>query len=411
MSKLFFEGQLDIYSISSNTRLRSCGKEGDLSQLGNDEYFSFSLYVQNIGYEDFVWEHAYVSVDNGPAWHWCEGQLPASCRTTFHIWHCNMQTCMTPGTHTAVWYFDGRPVHRETFRITQQWRWESVFPIPSRQEIAQYRNVRNLRSPYVSGWFFLPKKARYTDYTVEFKADHIPKGTYWCLGQWALDLSGLKKRYHSVKMEANHVSGYAGFQRIADGRMVSIMSLWDIYCQDALGNQTTIRAKRLYPQEVIDGGRFWGEGDGARSTAPFAWKSKRWYRMHLRCIPSPDHTVMEQWVCDLETEEYTLLCRYEVAVPNAVMEGDVAIFLENFLPETAGEVRTMEVRNVQYLDADTRQWHRASQVHLSSWDGLPHYEGSYHFGVTDGRIWMITSGVGGDWFYNGKGKAAEVFLL
>ncbi len=411
MSKPIFKGQLDIYSIGSKKQLCTCGNKGDLSQLGSDKYFSFSLCVENSKDRAFAWEQAYVIVDNGKPWYWGKGRIPASGRASFHIAYRNMKTCMTPGTHTVVWYFDGQAVHRERFVITQKWSWESVFPFPSKQEIATYRNVRNLRSPYISGWLLLPAETRYTEYTVDFKADHLPKGTYCCLGNWGMDYSSLQKRYRSVRTAYDGVHAYAGFQRIADGRMVSIMSFWDIDCQDAFGNQTTLRARRLYPETVIDGGRFWGEGDGARSSAPFAWEARHWYRMHLKCICSQDKSLLEQWVCDLETGEYTLLCRYEIDVPNTAFKGSIAFFLENYLTETAGEVRSMEVCNAQYLDADTKQWQTIKQVQMSSRDGVPHYEGSYNFGVTDGRMWMITSGVGGDWFHNGKGKTVTNFTL
>ncbi|MBQ2661416.1 MAG: DUF3472 domain-containing protein [Clostridia bacterium] len=381
-------------------------------QLGSDEYFSFSLRVQNSKYREFSWERGCVVVDNGAPWCWGKGQIKASGCACFHIAYRNMKTCMVPGTYTVAWYFDGQLKHRERFVITQERSWESVFHIPDEKEIMQYRNVRNLRSPYIMGWYLLSAEIRYTEYMVDFKTDHIPKGTYCSLGAWAMDYSGLKKNYRFVQSENNATHAYAGFQRIDDGRMVSIMSVWDIYCQDVSGNKKTISAKRLYPQNVINGGKFWGEGDGERSIAPFAWEAKHyWYRMHLKSIPAQDKTLLEQWVCDIETGNYTLLCRYELAVPNAVFKGNIAVFLGNYLTETAGEVRSMEVRNAKYLHADTKRCQTIKQVQLSSMDGLPHYEGSYNFGVTGNCVWMITSGIGGDWFHNGKGKKATNFTL
>lgn len=50
-------------------------------------------------------------------------------------------------------------------------------------------------------------------------------------------------------------------------------------------------------------------------------------------------------------------------------------------------------------------------IYVASANGLPQYEGSYDFGVSDGHLWMITSGVGGDWFNNGKGKKATYLIL
>lgn len=411
MNDLIFTGQLDIYSIRSKRQLRTCRNKADLSQLGSDEHFSFSLCVQNTGSHAFTWTTACVIVDEVATLRWGKGRIPAKNRATLHISHAKMKQLMTPGGHTAVWYFDGREVHRERFLITRDMDWGSVFPVPSKQAIARYRNERNLRSPYITGWFLLPEETRYTEYTVDFKADHLPRGTYCCLGSWAMDFSGLKKRYRSVRTAYAHAHAYAGFQKIGDGRMISIMSFWDIECEDRYGNQTTISAKRLYPENVIDGGRFWGEGDGARSSAPFAWEAGHWYRMHLKCVPGRENSLLEQWVWDLETGEYTLLCRYEIAVPDTAFKGSNAVFLENYLTETAGEVRSMEVSNPKILDADTKQWRPITGVQVSAREGIPYYEGSYNFGVDDGRVWMITSGVGGDWYRNGKGKTVTNFTL
>ena len=71
----------------------------------------------------------------------------------------------------------------------------------------------------------------------------------------------------------------------------------------------------------------------------------------------------------------------------------------------------MMVRNPCYLDAKTNQWYSINDVHLASNGGLPTYEGSYNFGIEDGTIWMITSGVGGDWYNNGKGKKADWYTF
>ena len=71
----------------------------------------------------------------------------------------------------------------------------------------------------------------------------------------------------------------------------------------------------------------------------------------------------------------------------------------------------MMVKNPCYLDVKTNQWRAINEVYLSSNGGLPTYEGSYNFGIEDGTIWMITSGVGGDWYNNGKGKKADWYTF
>lgn len=411
LAKTVFMGRLDVFSISENKFLRKLGKNGDLSQLGTDEYFSFSMIAHNVGEHAYAWEHACIRVDGGEPWYWARGQIQASNQALFHVAYCNMKKCMTPGVHTAVWYFDGQAVYKERFVITQKTEWEKVFPIPSRNEINNYQNLHKRRSPYIAAHLDIPPKTRYTEYMIDFKATHLPKGTYCCLGCWTMDHSVLEKQFEPVRAENGWVNAYAGFQKIEDGRMVSIMSFWDTFYRDALGKGITVRAKRLYPKSVIGGGRFWGEGIGERSTAPLDWKADHWYRMHLKCTASQETTVVEQWVCDLETGEYTLLCRYDTDVPNSSFIGSMAVFLENYLPEAAGEIRSMEVCNARYLDSDTKQWETVKKAYVTAQGGVPQYEGSYNFGVSENRLWMITSGVGGDWFHNEKGKQGTYVTL
>lgn len=411
MAELIFSGRLDIFSISENRLIRSSGKQADLSMLGADEYFSFSMTARNNTNYPFRWKNACISVDGGKPWHWASGQLQAGCETFFHVAYCNMKNCMTPGVHSAIWYLDGKAVHKDTFILTQNMKWDTVFPIPSAHEIETYQRHSTRRSPYIAAWLDIPQETRYTQYMIDFKVSHLPRGTYCCLGQWTMDHSELTSRYKQIRTEDGSAIAYAGFQRIADGRTVSIMSFWDTFYRDVSGKEFTVQAKRLFPQAVIDGGRFWGEGVGERSTAPFDWEAGHWYRMHLKCIAASAKTIVEQWVYDMETGANTLLCRYDTGLTNSSFKGPIAIFLENFLPKTAGQVRSMEVCNPKYYTTNTNRWHTINRAYVTAQDGLPHYEGSYDFGVSGHRLWMITSGVGGDWFHNGKGKKGTHFTL
>ena len=83
--------------------------------------------------------------------------------------------------------------------------------------------------------------------------------------------------------------------------------------------------------EPIDS--FGGEGTGARALVDYEWESDHWYTMHIRCMTSETtgNTVVEQWVCDLETGEWTLLTAYDIGFKNSSFKGSIAIFLENYL--------------------------------------------------------------------------------
>lgn len=288
----------------------------------------------------------------------------------------------------------------------QNLNWESLLPFPSPQAIAQHNATNTVRSPYIFGWFAIPDHVKYTEYAVDFKADHLPQGTYCSLGNWFMDYSMVDQTYGKWLANPAQIHAYAGFQHYRPGEKLGIMSFWDVSYQDAAGAKRFFRAKREFPTSTDHTDTFGGEGTGAHCLVPYPWQEKHWYRMHLRCAVSKisKNTLVEQWVCDLETNQYTLLCSYDVGVKGSAFKGPICVFLENFLAQHAGDVRTLEVRNVKYRDAATQRWVKVKEATFASDSGLPKYLGRYNFGTFQDRFWMITSGVGGDWFANGKGR-------
>lgn len=412
MEHIVFTSRIDVVNTVDKTKMRDCGERIERNQLQEDEYFTYSLYLKNNSARAVQWQKAWACIDDGAPCNWAAGTIPAFGSARLHVSRYRMALNMAPGTHKVVWYFDGKPVHTATFTVTQTMQWEAVFPFPTQAQIEHHNRTSRCRSQYITGWLHIPDGVRYTEYSVEFRAGHLPKGTYYCLANWRMDAAWLKKKYVSFRTEYPHVGAYAGFQRIEDGRTVSIMSFWDTYCTDASGKEIELRAKLLYPEQVIGGDRFGGEGTGMRATAPYAWEAGRWYRMHLRCIPTDrDTTIVEQWCCDLETNENKLLSRYELPVADSAFMGDMAVFLENYLPKYSGEIRSLEVKNAFYRIKETGQWRSFDQICLDARAGIPEFEGSYRFGVNGNRAWMITSGVGGDWKNNGQGQKTQWLSL
>lgn len=282
------------------------------------------------------------------------------------------------------------PTARAYPRTERSWR--SVMNFPTDAEIDSYNRVATLRSPYLSAWIKTNGK-KFVEYTVEFKADFVPNGTYCCLANFDLDYSQLKKTYKSYRTEYRGVAGYAGLQKLENGELKAILSFWDVFCTDKKGRQTTIRASLAYPANQA-GGSFGGEGTGAHYLADYAWQPGRWYRMRLQCMKyqAGGNTVIEQWVQDMSTEKWTKLCAYDLGVKNVAFKGDVAVFLENFIPAYAGEIRTMECRNFQIKDTAGKT-RRLTRAVANSADGA--YRGSYRFGADGKILYMITTGVAG----------------
>ncbi len=313
------------------------------------------------------------------------------------------------GTPRATATQNTIPKEDEPMVPLSQLGWDTQFTIPSDKEIEIYNKTSLKRSPYLAGWFQIPQGIRYSEYMIDFKAPHLPKGTYCSLGNWSMDYSYLNSIYQSTSVESGGINAYAGFQSIDTGERVSIMSFWDVFCKDYNGKETVLRPTRVYPASTDFSEDFTGEGTGAHCSVSYAWQADHWYRMHLKCTTSKTtgNTVVEQWVSDLATGNYTLLCSYDVGVPNSAFMGQIGIFLENYIPAYSGDVRSMEVCNAKYLDASTGLWTNITDVYMGPQTPMSNelgYNGSYDFGIKDGHLWMITSGVGGDWYTNGKGK-------
>lgn len=396
LPEIAFSGGVDVYSVSGETFIRTGekGKVGCLNELSSDEYYTFALQVQYNGAGEFAWNEAYVVVDGGEKWYWNPGSLPSGSSTSFHIYNSNMSK-LSLGSHEVSWYFDGQLVYADTFMLTRGLDWNQITNMPSDTEVAAYTNPLDLRSPYIPAWLDIPNGVRYTEYMVDFKADYLPRGTYCSLGNWCMDYSALEAKYQ--KVETDGISAYAGFQNIHDGSKIAIMSFWDVYCTDYSGNVTTIRAEVEYPENPDKAGQFGGEGKGAQCMEAYEWEENHWYRMHIKCYDGTDGTTLvEMYACDLETGVNTLICRYDTLIPDSAFIGPIAVFLENYLTDYAGDVRTLEICNAKYLEEATGQWHEITTgtVSPNGSAGISSYAGSYDYGTTDGIFWMMTTGVG-----------------
>ena len=292
-----------------------------------------------------------------------------------------------PGT-AAYTYVTG---HSSIFRLDTSLGWQSLMAFPSASEISDHNATSSDIAPYIDGWMATGSLGRFTEYAIDFKADYVPDYTYCCLGNFYLDYSSLYSQYTQVQVD---VSGYAGFQQTSPGKMPnSIMAFWEVYCWDAAGQMTTIRAKRVYPAEDGDT-TFTGEGDGVHCLVDYNWRPGQWYRMLLQCRTSEStgNTCISQWVQDLSNGAWTYLCEYDLGVPNVAFTGDIAVFLENYIPVTSGNVRTMEVRNVRALKEGSNEWTSIR----SGWFEMGYvHTGSYRYGVNGDTFWIITTGIPG----------------
>ena len=269
--------------------------------------------------------------------------------------------------------------------------WSRIMDFPSKQALTEFNEKSADRSPYLGGWLNIEPDMKFSEYSIDFKADYLPYGTYFCCAQMMMDLSSLEQEYDEVHIESGP-SFYAGLQMWEPKKgSGSIMSFWDINCKDKSGKTSTIHAKLVYPENDKENA-FDHEGNGVNYMRNYAWEKGCWYRMLLQCGRSEEngHTLVYQWICNLKTGNWTKLCCYDTGLTDSCFVGNTALFLENYLPKHAGDIRTIEYKNIRILPKDETQWIPIKQTYLyKAYD----YPGSFCFGADDEQFWMITTGL------------------
>lgn len=276
--------------------------------------------------------------------------------------------------------------------------WSQVMPVPSEEQLNQ---PGELRSPYIT--FYPDFDECITGLSMNFRIDHDPIGTYICPACWFLDVSEMEKTYHRVRPDyGESVSGYLGFQVLETGEKVLIMSLWNAFCQDEGGNTVReIRPKVISAPEEAEitehNPLTNGEGSFLQCIIPYEWKTGQDY-----------HFVVEQQTSEQGTEKFILsLAEAQSGVQTELIVFDsgltdvwiaeLAGFVENFVPEAAGQIRSVEFWNVRGRMLSSGAWKTAETAHfnVNNSEGIEDYEGSWNAGSDDRAVWVITSGVPG----------------
>ena len=228
---------------------------------------------------------------------------------------------------------------------------------------------------------------KFDGFIIDFKSDHVARGTYWALCNWEMDLTSLQKSYPS----ATGGSAYCGLQNTNNG-LKAIMSFWDIEC----GN-TVITASLEYPTK--DGnGLFDNEGSGANYITDYNWKESKWYRLYLHCFEDEQsgHTFVEMWIMDLESGLLDKICCYDTKLSDSYFTGGISQFMENYDYLYCSDVRSFQYANLNVLDHETQEWTHITNSTLSidTWYG--NKKGTYAFGSSESFLWGIVCGYGED---------------
>ncbi len=231
-------------------------------------------------------------------------------------------------------------------------------------------------------------EGRFDFFSVDFRTDSLPDYTYWSLVNWWMDYDPFMQKTGYTRCDT--IGAYAGLQDVGE-YTTGITSMWETYCYQ--GNRMV---ETLVPTCVYPSGRsrhFDNEGSGTSLIVPLQWEAGTWYRYVLQSWHVGDTTYVGTWVENLETEEVTLIAVYDTHLPDSCLAGGMSQFLENYLPESYGEYRQMQLRNYCLRGADTQQWYFPDAVSMSIWTDLVN-QGTYRYSAADGVFTAETCGLG-----------------
>ncbi len=376
------KGMFSIFTISGEQLVRETNSvQYSQSSLKSDQYLSFSFIVKNNGSAPYNIKKLCARINGGECLEWAASPLPANTSTNCHIFYVHMKKYKA-GTYDVAFYVNDQLIESQTFTILNTWN--DKISLPNAADLSSFRTSE--RAPYVALYPDFPKEG-FTEYAVDFRADHQPYGTYLSILDWHLTPGSLNRKYKSIEEETN---AYAGFQIDFEGNHLAIMSVWDTFARDSNGARGKIRANRIYPDKCRDDGTFDGEGTGVHCVVPFNWKANHSYRALLQQGKAPNgNTTIVFWVCDLQTKVWTRLVEYDINRTDTHMVG-IGPFLENFMPKTAGEIRTMVLSNMRVRSASSGRW-----VGIKGGSFYQNFDwpGSYSYGSEGAAFWTVTTGL------------------
>ncbi len=236
-------------------------------------------------------------------------------------------------------------------------------------------------------------------YAIDFCTDDAPMYTYYALCNFGMLLDGLRNQPDFAELpdtEMNTMAGgaYAGLQTHESGP-AAIMSFWHTEYIDTEGQRQLIEAQRLYPAGG-DTNKFGSEGTGTNYFTNIDWEPSHWYRMVIRCWNDADKntTLAGQWLCDLESGEWTLISYFDTGLPDSGISY-ASQFLEDWSEDTNDQVRSWKLKNIYGREKKTALWHSLDNETIMPVD-FGSQTGGYEYGVKDNCFWGKTCGIGRD---------------
>ena len=220
----------------------------------------------------------------------------------------------------------------------------------------------------------------FSAFSIDFKTSDDPENTYWALCNWNMH---------------NGAGAYAGLQNDG-GNRVAVLSLWK---NENVSDPNLAFATLIYPEDTAE--NFDNEGSGVKHIKTYSWEKNHWYRMVIRAFDPEwtDTTVVEEWIQDKESGEWTLYAAYDTHIKNSYLEGAMSCFMENYIGNTCNELRSMNLNNIYVMEYGSDKWTAIDTATLKvDTPDAKHdnKKGGYNFGATEDYFWGYTCGSGDD---------------
>ena len=390
------EGGIGVFDASNGIYLRE--EDASDPELDEDEFRSFYVNVRNNDPADQREIPAYFRVDGGIERSFSDTELKEGGVTQYHVDLEDMDK-LSPGLHEVEVFVDGEAVYTHRFYVERDW--DEIMPEPTKEQMDKTES--GSRSPYIVYYPDFDKTKGIKEYSVDLSIDKMDKGTYVSTACGSLDLNRLKESGVQPQTNYGDPGGiYTGIQCWEDGKTGFIMSVWDIIGTDAQGNKQVIKATPLYKDEKAvlkshtkDSN---GEGDFQQLLIEYPFDERHPYRtlLQLGTNEANGNTTLTMQVCDLISQEWKKIVTWDLGYSSDhIKTEELTGFLENYLTQYNGSVRSANLSNIRALDSASGEWVAAKSVKFTVNNSLDPmaYSGSYQFGADENSYYAITSGV------------------
>ena len=395
---LTFEGGMAVFSAWDETYLRET--DGDGEEPDEGEFLSFYVDVKSDGPADLSDLPAYYRLDGGTERPFSDVTQEEGNEARYHIELLDMAE-MGPGLHEIEVWVGDNVVHTDRFYVPRDW--DEIMPDPTEEQIGAVSGKG--RSTYVVYYPQFENTPGITEYAIDFSVDDMNRGTYFSTFNAEMDTADFDKKGLSISENYGTNAGfYGGFQYLEDGRRAIIMTVWDVFCKDAQGNQKVFRATPLYADGDAriksESAENSGEGDFQQFIIDYPWEARHPYRVlvQLGKNEATGNATATMQVCDLTSQEWKKLVTWDLGYPSEYIKtDDLTGFLENYLVQYSGDVRSANFSNIRGRSAQSGEWMAADSVKftVNNSEDTFDYIGSFQFGSDGHSYYAITSGVDG----------------